>query len=114
MKLMTVFIIVIVTLLYNVLWAIPVNHNGQISGWLIEDGQKGEISQIGIRYIPEFTMEHSLSDKYRVDAELSFNTYSYTDFYDNKETEDDENFKPYRQWVRFSADHYEIRLGLQK
>lgn len=107
-------IIFFIVLFFNFLLGYSLAHNGQISGWLVEDGQKGELSQLGIRYIPEFTMEQTFDDTHKLDAEIAFNTFSYTNFYDNKELDDGEDFKPYRQWVRFSANHYELRVGLQK
>jgi hypothetical protein len=106
--------LLILLMLQSVVFSQPISSSGQLSGWLMEDGQKGEVSQIGLRYIPEFTLAPIIGKNFSFDAEFSFNTYTYTNFYDNKEIEDGEDFKAYRQWIRFSDDCSELRLGLQK
>ncbi len=48
---------------------------GLLTGWLTANIDSLSQPFFGIRYIPEFTMEKALSEKYTVDFELSLNAY---------------------------------------
>ncbi len=87
---------------------------GQASVWLTSIPENNYISQVGVRYIPNLFIEKSLTDKYFVDAELSINTYLFSDFNDWKSENETAKLKPYRLWLRISSNQFEARAGLQK
>jgi hypothetical protein len=87
---------------------------GQISGWTTINHSKSTNTQFGLRYIPEFSIEKKISEKYSVYSEVSVNAYSSSLFISSKDTETNSRIKPYRMWIKFSSSQFEIRLGLQK
>ena len=87
---------------------------GQLSGWLIANDQDPLISQIGIQYIPELTVEHEIGSQFMIDAEASARIYGTIDFNDERSTDTEGELKVYRLWGRFSSNQFESRLGLQK
>lgn len=92
---------------FSLNWSIK----GQVSGWI--NGNFADIhnTQIGLRYIPETSLSHDLSDKSCIDAELSLNTFSS---YDIKTSSGESNLSTYRAWLRYSTTQFEARFGLQQ
>ncbi len=91
-----------------------IDWQGQLSGWLTASDVKPAKTQLGLRYIPTFSLKKSFEDKFAFDAEVSFNAFGSAQIFrlDNIQTSGD--IKPYRLWVRFSTSQFEARLGLQK
>jgi hypothetical protein len=87
---------------------------GLISAWGVGSFQKSADPQLGLRFIPEFFLEKSLSNNITLDANVSFNTYGVATFENIDDIRSEGDIKPYRLWARFSASQWEVRLGLQK
>ena len=90
------------------------NIKGLLTGWLTANTDSLSQPFFGLRYIPEFSMEKELSDKYSIDFELSLNAYGTTHvrYLNDAPTEGDIDL--YRMWGRFSSSRFEARIGLQK
>lgn len=91
-----------------------IGFQGQLSGWTTINADKFSESQMGIRYIPNLTLQRSLSESWIVDTELSVNTLGWGQMYGWQEFQTDGKCKPYRLWLRFSSSQFEARIGLQK
>jgi hypothetical protein len=91
-----------------------IDFHGQASGWFISHSEQSPVSQLGIRYIPNLFYDQHLFREYRADAELSLNSFGLISMDNWKRTDSQGKIKLYRLWGRFSADQFEIRLGLQK
>ncbi len=87
---------------------------GQASGWLASTPAHGPISQSGLRYIPELTIQQKLTDALDGEADLSLNSYALGRFADSQSPEYEGKIKPYRAWLRIASDVFEVRAGLQK
>lgn len=87
---------------------------GQASGWITSNPDKSPVSQIGLRYIPELTIEKKFNDDLAADADLSLNAYTEVDFEKDLHPEYQEKIKAYRLWSRLSSNTFEVRIGLQK
>lgn len=87
---------------------------GLISAWGVGSFQKSANPQLGIRFIPEFFVEKSLSDTFALDATVSLNTYGVATFEKIDDVQSEGDIEPYRLWARFSSSQLEVRLGLQK
>ena len=88
------------------------NFSGQISGW--GGYYKNGGGNAGLRFLPRFTFESSLSNGLEIDGELSLNLRTRTTFSSFGELEDNTHGDLYRSWVRLSGERSEIRLGLQR
>lgn len=89
-------------------------HGGLCVSWMIGKFEERVNPQLGLRYIPEFSLKNSFSGDYVLDAEFSLNGYGVVQFDSADEVETDGEIKPYRLWLRFSSSQFEARLGLQK
>lgn len=87
---------------------------GQLSGWATINPEKRYQTQVGLRYIPEVSLETALSATGSLAIELSANVYRYGIMKQSSRTEFEGDMKPYRFWLRFSTPHLELRAGLQK
>ena len=87
---------------------------GQLSGWLMLNGSKSIQTQIGVRYIPTFSLKKSWVEKYSIDAEISVNAFGTAQVPSLDDIQTSGEIKPYRIWIRFSTSQFEARLGLQK
>ena len=87
---------------------------GQFSGWTLANMDRLDESQVGLRYIPEFTTTLPVSDGWTLDGEYSINAYGLGLFqgWGNFETEG--KIKSYRAWLRLASNQFEARIGLQK
>jgi hypothetical protein len=97
-----------------VLFPQTLNLKGLISVWGVGSFQKSADPQLGLRFIPEFFLEKSLSKNITLDANVSFNSYGVATFEKIDDAQSEGDIKPYRLWVRFSSSQFEVRLGLQK
>ncbi len=85
---------------------------GQASAWATSNPEKS--TQVGIRYIPVFSLGEHINQGCLIDAEFSFNGYGSGLFHSLDSIETSGDIKPYRMWLRFSSSQYEVRIGLQK
>ncbi len=88
--------------------------SGQLAGWMVTNPGQSFQSQIGLRYIPELSVEKNIQEKFSFDSELSFNSYGSGDIYPFDSINTGGKIKPYRMWLRFTTPRFEVRAGLQK
>lgn len=89
-------------------------HRGLLSVWGVGSFQKSSKPQLGLRYIPEFSLALQVSQSYILDSELSFNAFGTGIVEEIDTVQTDGDIKPYRMWLRFSSSQFEARIGLQK
>jgi len=94
--------------------ALTWGHKGLFSVWLFDNFERSSDTQLGGRFIPEFSLGQQVSDSFSVDAELSLNAYGIAEFPSSKDIQTEAEIKPYRFWLRLSSSRFEARLGLQK
>jgi len=73
-----------------------------------------QVSQTGLRYIPELSLKQKLNDDLNADMDLSLDAYTTEIFAKNQQTRYDGIIKPYRASIRLASDVFEARVGLQK
>ncbi|MCK4921998.1 MAG: hypothetical protein KAS71_13195 [Bacteroidales bacterium] len=86
---------------------------GQAIGWTNLNFANDFASQWGGRYIPELSLEYNRNNDWKIDGEFSANAYGVKT-YQNENWTGDSDLKPYRSWIRFSNEQFELRAGLQK
>ncbi len=107
------FVFIFLFLINSVIYSKHIDFKGQLSGWsLFSEWYKN--FQIGLRYIPELSLEKTISDKFSIDTELSLNLYSTLLYGSRDDACTESRMKPYRIWARLSTSHLEVRVGLQK
>ncbi len=89
-------------------------YKGLVSGWITVNADADIKPQLGLRCLPEFSLEKALSPKYNLDVEFSLNAYGSGTINAFDDVHTDGKVKPYRMWLRFSSAQFEARLGLQK
>jgi hypothetical protein len=88
--------------------------SGQLSSWLnINSGNEMPLWG-GLRYIPQFDYSIDAGHHRLFDTELSANLYGSAGLHPFDSLTSSGNIKPYRAWVRYSSEQFEVRLGLQK
>jgi hypothetical protein len=88
--------------------------SGQFSSWL-NISTKNELPLLaGGRYIPQLNLGHKTKKSSLFDSELSLNVYGTTSLHPFDSAVFAGKIKPYRGWIRYSTDQFELRLGLQK
>jgi len=87
---------------------------GLVTSWVTANLDSKIEPFLGLRYIPEFKLEKTLSQDLALDFELSFNAYGTAHIHSMKDIHTDGNIDFYRMWGRFSSSRFEARLGLQK
>jgi len=70
--------------------------------------------QTGIRYIPQLNFSYPVDSLRKIDAEVSLNMYGASFITPWDEVEWTSDLNPYRIWMRYAAQQWEIRAGLQK
>ena len=107
-----IYIIMLLNMSYG--FSQTIGFEGMLAGWGTLSYSEKLNGQLGARYIPQLNFESPLGEKYKIDAELSANVWGSSTFWSNDSINLDEDLKPYRMWVRFSGDQFEVRAGLQK
>jgi hypothetical protein len=87
---------------------------GLLSGWITINTEDISRSQLGLYYIPEFSIKKSFSQNYSLDFDLSLNVNGTARFQSQDGALTSGEIKLYRMWGRFSSSQFEARLGLQK
>ncbi|GBR75672.1 hypothetical protein NO2_0322 [Candidatus Termititenax persephonae] len=80
-----------------------VEHGGQLTFWHRET-TAGQPNQLGVRYLPDFFWDKPLP--FLTDADIALNIYNFTG--------GEQDWKFYRFWTRYTAEQWEVRVGLQK
>jgi len=104
--------LVLLTLfLSSSLLAFEWNVRGQASAWNNSTLDKLDETLIGLRYIPEASLMHSLDHNSLIDADVSFNALGSYDLGGHK---GETGVSLYRAWLRYSGEQFEARVGLQQ
>ncbi len=90
-----------------------IGFSGQAIGWATLNPADPFQFQGGLRYIPELSFSVPLG-KYTLDGEFSANLWGTGTYQEGAPEDWDYDLSPYRMWVRFSGDQFELRAGLQK
>ncbi len=98
----------------NIIFSQSLEFNGQAIGWVTSKPNETLLSQTGLRYLPEFTFEVQLIEKYQFEFDLTLNGFITESFIKNKESEFDGKVKLYRASFSLKSDVFEARAGLQK
>ncbi len=85
---------------------------GQAIGWTTLNPAEPFQAQAGLRYIPELSFSLP-AGKYTIDGEFSANLWA-SGTHANDSMTLEKQLSPYRMWMRFSGDQFELRAGLQK
>lgn len=88
--------------------------NGQVVGWATVQMDNPVFWQPGARFVPALTWKQSLSSGAVLNAEASMNVFGNADFQNFKMDTLTGRIKPYRVWLRYSKQNFELRAGLQK
>jgi hypothetical protein len=88
--------------------------SGQFSSWVNVSTVRDLPLRGGIRYIPQINYGTRFCASRLLDAELSANIFGSASLHPFDSLAASGYLKPYRAWVRYSSDQFEIRLGLQK
>jgi hypothetical protein len=91
-----------------------ISFNGQVTAWGIGQFQTPVPMQFGGRFVPTLLGNFKLSSKSKLDFEASLNlngSLNYTGFHNDSIQG---QLKPYRVWLRYSGENWEVRAGLQK
>lgn len=105
----------------------PFVFKGQAIGWGVmsqmetssglpgpADGKKVWRGQAGLRYLPEIQLQAPVKKDYSFDAELSANIWGSGTYWSADSSIWDGDIRPFRAWMKFAGDRFEVRGGLQK
>jgi hypothetical protein len=111
LRILTYIIIVMQTVYcYNQ----SIDFDGMLAGWGTASYSEKLNGMLGIRYVPALKMKYPVREKFSLDSEISLNAWANSTFWSDDSIVLDEKIKPYRLWLKFSGDRFEIRAGLQK
>ena len=105
-------LILLLLILADQVKAQSLGFKGQAIGWTTLNPAEPFQAQVGLRYIPELSFSLP-AGKYSIDGEFSANIWG-SSMWQGDSTTLDKKLSPYRMWVRFSGDQFELRAGLQK
>lgn len=88
------------------------NH-GLFASWLTWSKSEEFLTQIGARFLPEFSISHNLSSSEFIEGEISINVFGISTFSSSGESLKGK-IKPYRLNLKYSSPRFEAKLGLQK
>ncbi|MBU8891391.1 MAG: hypothetical protein KOO66_01330 [Bacteroidales bacterium] len=89
------------------------DEKGQLINRLTINPEKPFESQLGLQYFPSLLFNKDFKDKYSFNMEFTLNTYT-TLYWTGDTTDIIAKIKPYRGWVSFSGNQFDIRAGLFK
>ena len=87
--------------------------SGQAIGWATINPADPFQVQGGLRYIPELSFSVPLG-QFTLDGEFSVNLWGTGTHQESTVPQWDYDLSPYRMWLRFSGNQFELRAGLQK
>jgi len=88
--------------------------SGQLSSWANLNTGADLPLALGARYIPSINYGFNTKGGKLIDLEVSANLSGDVSLLPFSEADANALLKPYRAWVRYSGDQFELRLGLQK
>jgi len=88
--------------------------NGQVTAWGVAQFENPMHFQFGGRFVPTLLGNYSFSEKSKIDFEASLNINGSANFTGFRNDSVMGQFKPYRVWMRYATDKWELRAGLQK
>jgi len=88
--------------------------SGQFSSWANINAKNELPLWGGVRYIPQINYSIPAASKGQFDSEFSANIFGSAGLHPFDTVSAAGKIKPYRAWIRYSSDQFEIRLGLQK
>lgn len=91
-----------------------ISFSGQVTAWGVGQFQNPFGIQLGGRFVPTLLGNINLTSKTKIDFEASLNINGSTNFTGLQYDSVMGQFKPYRVWVRYSGQNWEVRAGLQK
>ncbi|MFA5418933.1 MAG: hypothetical protein WC341_10795 [Bacteroidales bacterium] len=90
------------------------NFKGQFSAYTLVNPDNNLPWWSGGRYIPQLNFEYGISGEKSIDFEASANLYGNAGLKPFESNHFSGDIKPYRLWVRYSTNQFELRAGLQK
>lgn len=87
---------------------------GQLTGWTVLQFSEPVNIQSGGRFVPTLTGMYDLSGQKMIDFEASLNIQGAIDFNGVRYDTATAHCKPYRVWMRYHGNRWELRGGLQK
>jgi hypothetical protein len=87
---------------------------GQISPWINLNFDNKLPLHAGGNYIPQLNYSAGIRGNKLFDAELSINILGNAGLHPFDSITADGKIKPYRAWIRYSTEQFELRAGLQK
>jgi hypothetical protein len=87
---------------------------GQLSAWTHFNKNNEYPLWNGGRYLPQINFEIHSAGNQLIDFEASANVYGNIGMKNFNSFSTNGNMKPYRLWVRYSTNQFEVRAGLQK
>jgi hypothetical protein len=90
-----------------------VEFSGQAIGWVTLNPSDPFQCQGGLRYIPALGFSVPVG-QYTLDGEFSANIWGTGTYQVDIAPGWDKKLSPYRAWLRFSGEQFEVRAGLQK
>lgn len=94
--------------------SIRISFNGQVTTWGVAQFENPMPVQLGGRFVPTLLGNYSFSGKSKIDFEASLNINGSANFTGFRYDSVMGQFKPYRVWMRYATDKWELRAGLQK
>lgn len=88
------------------------SYKGQATAWINVSNSGGSEFWTGLRYLPQINNSMRIPQSHKLDLEASLNLNGAAPLYNSVDAEG--SLKPYRLWLRYSGNQYEIRVGLQK
>ena len=113
-KLITVFFLGVCCFLMAQEDSTKITFNGQFTGWEVGQFENPFGIQFGGRFVPTLLGNFNTAPKNKIDFESSLNINGSSNFAGLRYDRLTGQFKPYRVWVRYSTEKWEVRLGLQK
>ncbi|MFT3753075.1 MAG: hypothetical protein QM800_09425 [Paludibacter sp.] len=91
-----------------------ISFNGQVTAWGITQFETPVPTQFGGRFVPTLLGNFKLTPNTKLDFEALLNLNGSINFTGLKKDTMLGQLKPYRVWLRYSGDNWEVRAGLQK
>lgn len=94
--------------------SVVVSFSGQVAAWQTTKLTDPLLWYSGGRFVPELKAELTGSTVSMLDLEASFNANGTINWNEGADPQVFTQLKPYRMWMRYSAQQWELRAGLQK
>ncbi|MDR3652031.1 MAG: hypothetical protein P4L34_03570 [Paludibacter sp.] len=91
-----------------------ISFSGQLTAWGVGQFQTPFGTQFGGRFVPDLQGLFNLTPKTKIDFEASLNINGSANFTGLQYDSVMGQFKPYRVWLRYSGQNWEVRAGLQQ